>query len=170
MSTDDMSCPGASEVLQPTEIGMSVVLARSSGFLFIEFATVTQNDDRRWNGTYVPIDINPFHNPPSPWKVVPYHHNPPSPWKVLPYHRGLRPLLFTNSSVGYFMFDKNQNSELTGCETGRMVFRPYQRRLEWVTIYRCHNKGSTFSSVILRPWVLVRLRFEPTIPGGYSLI
>ena len=37
---------GAGEVLQPTEIGMSVVLARSSGFLFIEFATMTQNDDR----------------------------------------------------------------------------------------------------------------------------
>ena len=39
---------------------MSVVLARSSGFLFIEFATVTQNDDRGWNRTFVPVDINPF--------------------------------------------------------------------------------------------------------------
>ena len=26
---------------------------------------------------------------------------------------------------------------------------------------RCHYKGSTFSLVILRPWVLVRLGFEP---------
>ena len=94
-------------------------------------------------------------------------HNPPSPWKVVPYHRGLRPLLFRNSSVGYFMSHKNQNSELKGYETGRMVFRPYQRRLECVTICRCRNKGSTFSSVILRPWVLVRLGFEPTTSGGY---
>ena len=47
-------------MLQPTEIGMSVMLARSSGFLFIEFATVTQNDDRGLNRTFVPIDINPF--------------------------------------------------------------------------------------------------------------
>ena len=35
-----------------------------------------------------------------------------------------------------------------------------------VTICRCHNKGSTFSSVILRPCVLVRLGFEPTTPPG----
>ena len=30
------------------------------------------------------------------------------------------------------------------------------RRLESLTICRCDYKGSTFSSVILRPWVLVR--------------
>ncbi len=37
-------------------------------------------------------------------------------------------------------------------ETGPTVYSPYPRRLECLTIY----KGSTFSSVILRPWVLVR--------------
>ena len=37
-----------------------------------------------------------------------------------------------------------------------MVHRPYLGRLERLTICRCHCKGSTFSSVILRPWVLVR--------------
>ena len=47
------------------------------------------------------------------------------------------------------------------CEMGPMVFRPYPRRLESLIICRCHYKGSTFFSVILRPWVLVRAGFEP---------
>ena len=43
------------------------------------------------------------------------------------------------------------------CETEPTVYCPYTRRLErLVTICRCHYKGSTFSSVILRPWVMVR--------------
>ena len=40
-------------------------------------------------------------------------------------------------------------------ETGPMIFRPYPRRLECLTICRCKYKGSTFSSVILRPWVFL---------------
>ena len=33
---------------------------------------------------------------------------------------------------------------------------PYPRRLESLTICGCNYKGSTFSLVVLRPWVLVR--------------
>ena len=38
------------------------------------------------------------------------------------------------------------------------VFRP--RRLESLIVCWCHYKGSTFFSVILRPWVLARPRFK----------
>ena len=44
---------------------------------------------------------------------------------------------------------------------GPLVYRPYLRRLESRTICRCHYKGNTFSSIILRPWVLIRPGFEP---------
>ena len=56
--------------------------------------------------------------------------------KGWPHRQGLRPLLFSNSDVGSF------TSHLP------MVFRPYPRRLESLTICRCHYKGSTFFSVI----------------------
>ena len=41
-------------------------------------------------------------------------------------------------------------------ETGPMVYSPYPRRLESLTIWRYHYKGSTFTSVIFRPWILVQ--------------
>ena len=47
------------------------------------------------------------------------------------------------------------------CGTGPTVFRPYPRRLEILIVCTCHCKGSTFPSVIWRPWVLFRPGFEP---------
>ena len=47
---------------------------------------------------------------------------------------------------------------LKGCETGPTVYSPYPRRLENIyncQICGCNYKGSTFPSVILRPWLLV---------------
>ena len=47
-------------------------------------------------------------------------------------------------------------------ETGPPVYRPYPRRLESLIICRRQCKDSTFSSVIIRPWVLVRPEIELT--------
>ena len=41
-------------------------------------------------------------------------------------------------------------------EKGPTIYRPYPGRLEHLTIWRCHCKGSMFYLVILRPWELVR--------------
>ena len=46
---------------------------------------------------------------------------------------------------------------------GLTVYRSYPRGLESLTIFRCNYIGSTLYSVIWRPWVLVRPRFEPLI-------
>ena len=70
--------------------------------------------------------------------------------KGWPQHRGLRPLLFSNCSVGSFYVPQERDN-FKCCDTGPTVFRPYQRRLD-----------SALFSVIWRPWVLVRRGFEPT--------
>ena len=41
-------------------------------------------------------------------------------------------------------------------ETEPTAFCPHPRRLECLTACRCNSKGSTFFSVILRPWVCVQ--------------
>ena len=46
-------------------------------------------------------------------------------------------------------------------ETGPPAYRPYLRRRENLIIYRCQSNVTTFSLVILKPWVLVRLGIEP---------
>ena len=66
--------------------------------------------------------------------------------KGWPHHGGLRPLLFSNSDLGSLR--PKRTNQWKCCETGPTVFRPYSRRLESLTICRCHCKGSTFFSVI----------------------
>ena len=73
-----------------------------------------------------------------------------------------RPDRNTGNSVPYSLrivcgfFNFPQLFYNKGCETGPPAYSPYPRRLESLTICWCNYKGSTFSSVILRPWVLVR--------------
>ena len=57
----------------------------------------------------------------------------------------------TGNYVPPALFDK-----CVGSLTSPTVYSPYPRRLECLTICWYNYKGSTFSSVILRPWVLVR--------------
>ena len=56
-------------------------------------------------------------------------------------HREHHALLFSNNVSGIFNGHKCSKAE-------PMVYRRHPRRLERLTIYRCHYKGSTFSSVI----------------------
>ena len=74
--------------------------------------------------------------------------------KARPQHRELRPLLCAISARVL------QRPLLTSTEkmheTRPTIYRPYPSRLECLAIWECHSKGSTFLSVNLRPWVLVR--------------
>ena len=71
-------------------------------------------------------------------------------------HRELRPLLFANSAWVLL-----RPTELSWTKVVRRDYRPYLKRIEILTICRCHYKGNTFSSVTLRPWVVVRPEFGP---------
>ena len=59
------------------------------------------------------------------------------------------PILYEHQ-CGFF-YVSQESEQCKSCEMRSKVFRPYPRRLECLTICRCHNKASTFSSVILRP-------------------
>ena len=75
---------------------------------------------------------------------------------VMPQHRDLHALLFMPYSLRIVRGFFNVPQLFKGCETGLPAYSPYPRRLESLTICWCDYKGSTFYSVILRPWVLVR--------------
>ena len=87
-------------------------------------------------------------------------HYPTSPWKAVPHRGGSTPPTLYEQQSGFF-YAPQESEQWKSCETGPTVSRPYPRRLECLTVCSCHNKDSTFSSVILRPWMLVLLGFEP---------
>ena len=70
-------------------------------------------------------------------------------------HHELRALVF---AISVWVLYRSPLLTMTGKmqKTGPTVYRPYPRRIVRLTICRCYCKGSTFSSVILRPGVLVR--------------
>ena len=78
-----------------------------------------------------------------------------NPWdKARPQHRELRALLFSISV--WVLSPPADHITLKMQETGPTVYSPYLRRLERLTICRYNYRDSTFSSVILKPSVLVR--------------
>ena len=50
--------------------------------------------------------------------------------------------------VKWVLLRATRTNQWECCKTGPTVFRPYPRRLESLTICRCHYKGNTFFSVI----------------------
>ena len=107
--------------------------------------------ERRWNRTYIPIDINPSITHPAHEKL--YH----TTGVYAPYS------LRTKQQCGFF-YILQESEQWKSCEMGPTVFRPYPKRLECLTICRCHNKGSTLSSVILRPECWSGLGLSPQPP------
>ena len=85
--------------------------------------------------------------------------NPPSPGEADHTSGVYVPYYFR--TVVWVLLRPTRTNQWKCCKTGPTVFRPYLRILESLTVYRCHCKDGTFSSVILRPWVLVRPGFEP---------
>ena len=110
-------------------------------FNFIDFSTANQHRGRRWNRACVPIDINSY-----------IFHPAHERWTTTP---GTMCFTLFDKYVGSLTSPANHVA-LKMQETGPTVYSPYPRRLECLTICRYNYKGSTFSSVILRPWMLVR--------------
>ena len=117
-------------------------------FYFINFASQAGRAPQQ----LAPITVAPF-LPSQPWYTT----------EDRPQHRELRALLLATSV--WVLLRPTGLWTLKGCETGPPAYRPYPRRLESLTICRCSFKGSTFSSVILRPWVLVRPELNSRPPA-----
>ena len=75
---------------------------------------------------------------------------PTQPMKGCTTPPGSTPPTLYEQQCGFF-YVPQESEQWKSCETGPTVFCPYPRRLECLTNCRCHIKGSTFSSVILRP-------------------
>ena len=87
--------------------------------------------------------------------------------KGQPQHRELHALHFSNSVWVLWRSTLNIKHR-TYCETMPTVYSPYPRRFESLTICWCNCKGSTFSSVISRPWVMVRPESNSRPPASQS--
>ena len=111
---------------------------------------MTQHGDRGWNGTYAPININSFITHPSHLRL--YH----TTGVYAPYSLRTPVLVFLRPK---------KSEHWKSCETGPLVFRPYPRRHECLTICRSHNKGSTYQT----PWVLVWPGYEPATSRSATL-
>ena len=73
------------------------------------------------------------------------------------------PTLYEQQCGFFYVPQESEQWKRKSCKTAEPTeFCPFPRRPECLTICRCYNKGSKFSSVILRPWVLVQPGFEPT--------
>ena len=108
------------------------------------------------NGTQVPCEVPSLPNP--------------TTRKGWPHHRGLRPLLFSNSDVGSFTSHKNKSVEVLW--DGTYGFRPYPRRLESLTICRCHFKGALPTEVarLISANFSYLWKFEPDVPNRFGEI
>ena len=114
--------------------------------IFFEFATVTQHGKRGWNKTWVLTDINPFITHPTHKRL--YHNTR----VYAPY--SLRTAVWVLLRPTRIRTAKEQWD-------GAYGFSSLSGKTRSLTICRWNNKGSTFSSFILRPWVLVQMGFEP---------
>ena len=94
-------------------------------FIFIEFTTVTGDE----TGLTSQLNMKPFNIHPTHKRL--YHTN--GDYASYSYEQ----------QYGFF-FIAQESEQWKSCETGPTVFGPHPKRLEWLTICRCHNKGSTF--------------------------
>ena len=115
--------------------------------IFSEFATVAQHGKRGWNRTCVPNDINAFITHPTHKRL--YHNT-----------RVYAP--YSLRTAVWVLLRPTRIRTAKELWDGAYGFSSLSGKTRSLTICRCDNKGSTFSSFILRPWVLVQMGFEPS--------
>ena len=114
---------------------------------------IRHGDLPRWTGDETGLTSQLISTPSLPTQRMKGSTTPPGSMPPTLYEQ-------VEQQCGFFQVPQ-ESEQWKSCETGPTVFRPYPRRLQYLTICRCLSKGSTFFSVTLRPWVLVRLEFEP---------